>query len=304
MKRVFYSFMSLILLSGLTIFSSCSKDDTTTPTDLNPVLNFKGGAGYTSTDVTLAEGAEFKVGIIASSNVSSGAVLVRFKVTRTFNNKPDVVIDTTINTASFNADITASARTVVGEERWTYTVTDKDNQVNELAINITTQKVYGPITEFTMKVLGAQHNATGSSFASADGIVYKLADAKANAAMIDWMYFNDDPKFATLCSPNDPDAALIFSDPTNGVATWSVRNATVFKKVTDPITWSAITNDSTLIAQTASGVSLSEITNLAKDDILSFITASGKKGMIRVDDITGTDAGQITISVKVQQTKK
>ena len=304
MKKLSILVMSFLLISASSLLTSCSKDDSTNPTDVKPVVNFKGGATYTSVDASFPVGSEFKVGIVASSNVSSGAKLVKFTVIRTFNNLPSTAIDTVLNTTAFNVDIIATTRSVVGTERWTYTITDKDNQVVELSLNITTQQVYGPLTEFTMKVLGAQKTITGSSFASIDGTVYGLADAKTNAGKIDWLYFYGATNLATLAAPIDADAAIVFSDPLNGVATWSVRNATKFKKVTDQITWSAITNDSALIALTSSGVTNTKVNSLSKNDILAFITASGKKGIIRVDDITTSESGQITISVKVQQTKK
>ena len=152
-----------------------------------------------------------------------------------------------------------------------------------------------------MKILGAQGSSTGSSFASIDGTVYKIADAKANAAKIDWLYFYGATNLATLASPNDAAAASVFNDPTNGLATWSVRNNTLFKKVTGPVDWNGIVNDSLIMIETASGVTNSKINSLVVNNYLSFITASGKKGMIKVEAINGNDSGTITISVKVQQ---
>ena len=67
------------------------------------------------------------------------------------------------------------------------------------------------------------------------------------------------------------------------------------------IDWSSITNDGIIVSQTATGVTNTRIINLAAGDILAFITATGKKGMIKVESISGTSDGTITIDVKVQQ---
>jgi hypothetical protein len=166
---------------------------------------------------------------------------------------------------------------------------------------ITTVVNSGPINEFSMKIMGAQQNSNGSSFASIDGTTYGLATAKANAAKIDWMYFFGATNFATLAAPDDAAAQTIFTDPTNGLQTWAVKNPTRFKLVTEVIDWASITNDEVITAQTQSGVDQTKISSLAPGKILAFITATGKKGLIRVESITGEEDGTITISVKVQQ---
>jgi hypothetical protein len=202
-----------------------------------------------------------------------------------------------------NIIVNATANSQVGQEKWYFKVTDKNNQTKEISFTITTEAVttYGPINEFSMKILGAQDNATGSSFASIDGTVYSITDAKANAAKIDWLYFYGATNLATLASPNDADAASVFNNATWGLQTWSVRNNTLFKKVTDPVDWNGIVNDSLILINTASGVTNTKSNNLVVNNYLSFITASGKKGMIKVESIDGTQTGTITISVKVQQ---
>jgi hypothetical protein len=149
--------------------------------------------------------------------------------------------------------------------------------------------------------MGAQTNNVGSSFASSNGTVYNLATAKANSALIDWVYFYGASNLATICAPSDTDAAAVFNDPTNGVGTWSVRNATLFKEVTDAINWAGITNDSVIVVQNQSGVTLSKINNLSVGKFLAFKTAAGKKGMIQVMALTPDATGTVTIDVKVQQ---
>jgi hypothetical protein len=300
MKKVF-SILSVVLFTGALFFSSCSKSDDTTPTPTPPSINFVAKTGFITGNVTLTVGETFKVSLAAFPNAGTSSKLNNFKVTRVFQNSPTVVFDTTFSLTSMNIDLTASANPAVGQEKWYYRITDKDGQYAEVSLTITTESASGPIDSFSMKILGAQDAATGSSFASIDGSVYSLAEAKANQAKVDWMYYYGATDLAALAAPDDAHAALIFTNATNGLQTWTTKNATRFKAVTDAITWNAITDDAVIVQQTATGVTESRITDLATGDYLAFTTASGKKGLIKVESITTGATGSITISVKVQQ---
>jgi hypothetical protein len=298
MKKFRY-LLFIALASGLAMLYSCSDDETPTPVDETPTINFVGGAGYISSDATLKVDETFKVGINAFSNATTGSNLVKFTITRIFNNIP-FAQDTTINTDQLNIIVNATANSQVGQEKWYFKVTDKNNQTKEISFTITTESAAGPINSFDMKVLGSYANATGSSFASIDGTVYTMAQATANSAKIDWLYFYGSasgPNQATIASPLDSDAQSVYP----GISSWAVKNNTLFKKVTDVIDWNSITDDQIIVEQTASGVTQTKVNKLAVDNIMAFITASGKKGMIKVNQITGTTDGTITISVKVQQ---
>jgi len=288
-------------MASLPFITSCGTDEETT--DVSPTMNFVGGSDFTAGDVTLKAGETFKVGVNAFSNASSKAKLSKFKVVRTFNNVPFTALDSTLSSTDvFNINITAFAYPDAGAERWTFTITDKDGETAELSFNITTTSG-GPIQSYNQKILGSYDNsAYGSSFASADGTVYTLSEAKTNAAKIDWMYYYGVTNKATLAAPSDPSVTEVFTSATNGPATWSVRNATKFSKVSLPagLTWDAITTDAEIIIL-ASEVSETKSNLLAVGNILAFKTVAGKQGLIKIENITGTAAGTITYSVKVQE---
>ncbi len=204
-------------------------------------------------------------------------------------------LDTTINLAALNIDITATSQNVAGDEVWYYKVTEKDNQSAEISLTLTTMVIAGPINTFLMKILGAQSSTTGSSFASFYRSVYNLAQAKLNQGNVDLMYYYGANDLSTLAAPDDDHAALIFTNPTNGLQTWTIKNNTRYKMVTD-----AIVDDAVIVEQTAAGVTQSRITNLTAGKYLAFITTSGMKGLIKVETMTAGDDGSITISVKVQ----
>jgi len=292
--------MISLIGAGLLFLSSCSSD-TTTPTSQLPTIQFVAGTGLITGDVTLAAGAEIKVRVDAFSNTSSNAKLVDFKITRVFNNLPSVVLDSTINVTSFTIGIQTTAYPTPGVEKFIFEITDKDNQSASISFNVTTTSTAGPIHAWSQKILGAQANTTGSSFASSNGTVYTLADAKTNSSLIDWLYFYGATNLACLASPADPDAQSVYNNATNGIQTWAVKNPTLFKKITDDIVWSDIIDDSIILTETATGVDQTKIPQLVVGDILGFITAAGKHGLIRVEAITTGNDGTMTISVKVQQ---
>jgi len=298
MKRLSFLFV-IILMASVPFFTSCSKDTTTT--DVKPTINFTGGTGFTSGDVTLKAGEAIQVGISAFSNSSSKAKLKNLKVVRTFSNTPFTALDSTFSTTdAFNITLESFAYPAAGIERWTFTITDKDGESAEISFNITTT-AGGAIVSYNQVILGSYDNsAYGSSFASADGNVYTLAEAKTNAAKIDWMYYYGVTNLATLASPNDATVTDIFSSG-NGPASWSVRNDTRFAKVSllSGTTWDAITTDAEILPLVA-GISDTRVNLLTPGQIVAFKTVTGKQGLIKIESITGTGAGTITYSVKVQ----
>jgi hypothetical protein len=293
--------LSIVLITGAAFITSCSKSDTN-PTSQPPTINFVAKTGYLSGDATVTTGSVIKVNVIAFANTTSGAKLTKLTITRVQNDNPTVALDTAISLSSLNFEITTKASTTPGTEKWFYRVTDKDNETAEVSLTVTTVNSSGPINTFTMKILGAQQSSTGSSFASASGDVYSLANAKANQTLIDWLYYYGANDEATIAAPDDDNALTVFNDPTNGLPTWSIRNATRFNILSDAINWEAITDDQVILEQYNLGaVDGSRIIGLGVGNYLVFKTASGKKGLIRVDAITTGDTGEITISVKVQQ---
>lgn len=299
MKKITFLMLGL-LVAGMMSFTSCT-DDTPEPGDLHPSMNFVGGTGYVSGDVTLDGGTAFVVGINAFSSTESNAKLTNLKATRIFDDKPLVFLDTNINVTQFSMDINITANDAVGTENFIFLITDADGYTKELSFVVTTVATAGPISEWSMKIMGAQGSSTGSSFASINGNVYGGQEAKDNATIIDWLYFYGATNLATIAAPDDPDAADIFTNATYGLQTWSVLNPTRFKKITETVDWAAIADDATIVSLTASGVDLTKANNLAVDDVIGFVSSTGKKGLIKVDDISGTTNGTITISVKVQQ---
>ena len=294
-----------VLLAGtINLFTACSDDEEEEPLDKTPTINFIGGGDYTSSDVTVPAGTVVKVGITATANTNSNAKLVKFKVTRTFNNVPETVIDSTLNNlSSFTYTRNIQARTEAGTERWSFEITDKNNQSNSVALNITTQPV---VNIYTAILMGGQLNVTiGSFWSSVDNKVMKQAEAVLNQNQVDFLYFYGETNKATIAATDVDQAAIAWN---NIFDNWTVKNATRFKKVSG-INWNAVTEyDDALIAENATNLVDSRANLLEVGDIVAFQTATtsanpGKKGLFKVMEIAGTVGNDrtITLEVKIQK---
>jgi hypothetical protein len=293
--------LALLLLLGIAM-TACNKDEDETPTVVTPNINFVGGAGYTSDDASMTVGAQFKVGINATPNASSGSKLSKFTVTRTFNNVPFTVLDSTLSSLStFSIDMIAYANNAVGSERWSFKITDKAGEYKELSFNITTTASAGNINTYTAVLMGGQGNTTvGSYYATTDNIVMLQAQAVVNQGAIDFVYFYGSQNLATLAAPDDPTVGGGSGNLTL-CENWTTKNATRFVATSIlPADFDAITDDAAIVAAAASA-NLSKANLLDVDDVIAFKTEAGKLGLIKVSQLVTGDTGTITITVKIQQ---
>lgn len=166
------------------------------------------------------------------------------------------------------------------------------------------------ITTYTAVIYGDQaNNSAGSFYATTTGTVYTQALAKTNAASVDFLYYYGATNKATLAAPNDAPAATIFDNATNGLQTWSVKNATEIRAtLLDAASFDVIVADSTLTDVydlVATGAAATSSTDLAVGDVIAFKTVGNKKGFVKVVAIVenGTTAtgDYLKVDVKVQK---
>lgn len=297
MKRLSY-LLGLLIVAGM-LFSACDKEEESTDP---PSLAFLGGDGRVDTDTELVVGTEFTFGFTASK--VSDQDLRRVLVERKYENVSTItVLDSTISSASFTIDITTFAYPTPGAEDFEVTVWDKADKSSMISFTITTTPAASNITVYDDKILGAQNNVTGSSFASMDGTVYDIADAKENSEKIDWMYFHGATNLATIAAPDDADAALVFNGDPNGLQHWDTKNDTRFKMTAlSSADFNAINSSVQLVtaATLPTPPDQSKINNLSVGKVLAFETWDEKYGLIHINNITGTADGTIDITVKVQ----
>ena len=291
-------FLGAILLIAISFFSSCS--DNTDPVPTPPTISFVAGSGYISSDATLTVNTPFVVKILAEANTASNSKIQSISITRIFSNQ--VVGDTTFsfNDATVSFELTIMSFPDPGVENIEFEAMDKDGQKAKITLKITTEEGTTPINTFTMKVLGSYESATGSSFASIDGNVYTMAEAFAKQASIDFLYWWGASTSATIGAPDDDKAILVYTG-VNGLPNWTTKNATRFKTTLVTATEFDAIDDGQVLADKASGADQTRVGTLAVDNVLAFITVTGKHGLIKVTNITTGTAGDITIDVKVEQ---
>lgn len=285
-----------IALAAVVMFTSCEDEET----DKSPSLNFKGGAEYVSSDVTLTVGEAFTIGLTGAPNASTNDKLVGLTVTATFDNVPETLIDEELDKlTSLDMDIELTAPEAVGTARIVIELTDNGGETAQLILNITTEEGALPLTAFTAVLMGAQSNATEGSYLDADeGEVYLKAAADASSDIIDIIYYYGGDNKATLTAPDD----VTVNGGTGNLSLavdFATKNATRFN--TNPgITAEAFDamTDNSVIADV--NVDASKANLLSVGDVVVFETVAGKKGAFKVASIDGEREGSITIDVKIQ----
>src|SRR5258706_279945 len=129
-------FNILFLISVLAIVSSCTKDE-----GKKPNISFKNGVDFTNTDITLASGSQLKIGIDASK-AEDKDVLKKFNVSKSVNGASATTVFeanlTGPDSDSYSHDyIEVIAGNVGDVNRYTFTVTNKDNITNQLTLKVT-----------------------------------------------------------------------------------------------------------------------------------------------------------------------
>ena len=313
MRQVSKFFIAALVAANGMLAVSCDKikDLFNTPT-ITVNIN---GQDRTELEIEVGEAVNLRIDYKAEAGLSriefeqeNGGNLTGFPKTSGFDNT---------NNHQYQGTIPASLLTV-GTKRFTTRVTDKDDQSANKTITITVKEESGggddnpqpgdPINTWTNKTLGSLAHAStaGSSFATSDGSVYSIADAKTNSGKVDMIYSNGASYPLALLAPNLDAIGSLPENSSNRVETWTTRNATKLAKLSNVTVadFDGCTDDKLIVEKvTNAAVSANNVTNLAANNIVGFITAGGKRGLIKVISTdTSSSANQsITITVKVQK---
>jgi len=293
MKKLNYLIVLALLFVGL--FSSCKKDTTTLPA---PTISFTNGI----TKDTLAVGASSWT---VTGNIASQAGLstVQYFIGDSLGNESSFLTPITSFSNANSYDFTIPVTNISKQTRIRVQATDANSQITSATyyIYLPGGSVVNPPISYTNVTIGSYNNTTtGSSFASYDGTVYTLANAKANSSYIDFIYYYSSANYSSISAPADLSILNVYFTTASAPSTWTVQNNTLLLKVNGSVTFSTVTSAQiNALAPTNLNVQ-----NLAVGDIIAFQTAStsanpNKKGVAQVVSITGTDAGSIVLNVKV-----
>lgn len=285
MKKLNFVLMAL-LLSAATVFTSCSKEDD--PIDPGPSLTLKGGSDYTSDDKTINVGETIKFGVIGGKSSVSGNKLTRFKVDFTANNIPQKIVDTTLNTDSFNWDYSLRFDGV-GDGVLSFQLTDKGGMTTTKSFKVTIEDPGSKINKFMDVAFGSWDDVNGSFFSTSEGILYTVGQTKgtpANQAKIDFVFFKGAVNGNALASPDNASLQTITTLQTAG---WTTKNETRFNETNISVSqFDAIGETYSFPNFNLSGTK--DIINNLIDTgengrVFLFKTKNNKLGLIKIDDL-------------------
>lgn len=159
------------------------------------------------------------------------------------------------------------------------------------------------VKSFSAKILAAPlADGTSESFISVvNGQLYKVAGASETVKFWDFGYYYGANDHASLASPKSYPDAIINIPSKAGVADAELNQCFFKASTMTPEQFDAITTQGQLNSITTSTTQI--ITGLAADDVIEFVDAYGKKGLIKVVKVQGTynNGDYIQIDVKVQR---
>ena len=122
-----------------TSFLACKKEE---DEGKLPNISFKTGGTYVATNQNVAKSSSHLVGISASKSEAND-VLKKFTVKVSYNGAADSTIVNMDLTGTqgdtFSYDMPVISRSVVGTEKYTYTVINRDGLVNSVNLTFTVQ---------------------------------------------------------------------------------------------------------------------------------------------------------------------
>jgi len=292
--KSFRLFALLIGFSTLMVLNSCE----TTTTVIPPLVTVN------PTDaVTANPGETVTYQMLVSSETDLKTASITAKFNSTLLDSKDSAFPATVQEAiigfSFMVPETMGDGAVL---TLTFTASNTEQTVVTRTINVV--KLPGEINTYTAVIMSDLENPVGSSFYSVeDNKLMNINAAIAASGEVDLIYYYGATNKASLCAPADV-AVEAFQDSHNEsiVKKFTTRNNTKLAPVTmTPAEFAAVTNDLVVIDKQPS-TTATTATKLAVDNVIWCETVTGKKALILVKNITGTQStSYITIEVKVQK---
>lgn len=281
----------LLMIAGVSL-SSCKKDDDIVNPE--PTLNFIGGEGYTSTDVTINAGEQIKVGFNASANNETNEKLTNFKLTRTANNQSQTLFDSTFNEETFTTTIFIDFPESV-TARLEGTITDKAGRTTSVAFNVTVEEAGVKVLKHTDVKLGSWNDEIGSFYNAQENTIYNVTEAAANQAKVDLVFYKGENNLNTLAAPADASLETII---TFNINSWANRNATMFIGTEMTAEEFDGIGEYYEFPEFVEAEADTKIINMVNGDVVFFKTQAGALGYIKVVDLYSRgDLGKFEVIV-------
>lgn len=289
-----------LLVTTAILFFSC-KDDNNEKQD-PPYIHLLATSPYVFSDTVFKAGEDINFHFIV--NKGSGNI-TNFRV-ELKTDKLETVFDTGVNVSILQFKKTFTKGFAETEE-WIFTAMDKNRKERSMRIivKLDTGAVFEEVRSFDHVILYAQnHLGTPKCFFSlTNDSTYTLEEAFQNQGDMDIVYFYGEDE-NTIASPGASIESTVFAGYADQykLDKWTLLNTTRFKPVSlSQQDFESIKTDSSLIALYGAGDGKRKAKNLQAGDAHSFKTESGKTGVFRVNHISGTDQGEVDISIKLQK---
>ncbi len=293
----------LLVLAGVLVLTACSDDKEQVP----PVISLGTGPEYTPDGAVIKTGGALHFGITVRPGSANITNLVIKKVLPGGETK--VVLDSGMNSTGFTVSETFY-QNVEDTADWVFQVMDKNRlfATTSLTIYKDPNSEWGGIFEYPLIEMGFQENPTAGQFLCCfTGKVMTGDTATLFPDSVDiatYYYEDDNLPSPTFSSPGETGGGILEYYPF--ISGWPVKHYTKWdiSVDSDPVpadAYDACHNDSLLI------VSYDDVWGKRKfkwanpGDIIPFMTASGKKGLIKVITTDENTTGTIRFSMKVQQ---
>ncbi|MFY0643668.1 MAG: hypothetical protein JXR19_04310 [Bacteroidia bacterium] len=269
----------IVTMAAVPVFlSNCGDTETVDP---SPVLEFIGGGDYISGDVSLPTGTDFEVGINASheSNIESLKITVSYDGGAALTPAGCTLCDTAFSAKTLRVDFVGTTGNSVGEEKWSFTIADKDG-------NSTTKTI-------TIDVL-----ASGD-----DLFVFEMDNSNPPQPHRVWNFIGPNKGAhqmgAGSVGSSDPNAwkdiqdSITIAEGSNWPGRWGSRNGATYKKITG-YSWVNMANTAQLEQawNDAAGSGTATITP-AKDEFYAIKLTNGKYAFIEITDVVSTPSDNL-----------
>jgi len=307
MKKSIFSYFSYLVLLLLAVGTLSSCDPTET-VDAGPSIT----VNPETAEIEVGQTTNFTYQVVSTENKLQEVRII-------YTGQDDVVITTFADKNLYSGTYPFTGQ-VAGTATFKIEARDTENNVSRKEVTVTVKAAVDPIGISTSiaVILGGQAVTDRGSFVDVNGTtatVYKLAEAKANAAAVDMAYLQGSQSAgqgAVIGSPRDASVVVVYNNAGNGVQTWTVQNNTRFKNTTlTKDAFDAINGGAALTAAFSTGTepnitngdqregSASRVNQLAVNTVFAFRTAGGKDGLAHVASITPGETGSITLNIKV-----
>jgi len=285
-------FILPLIFLALLAMVSCAPDDSD---GLPPLLKVTFADSTAISDTSIEAGQSIEIIVEGSGNENN---ITYFALLRNGTH----VLDSGLNAPSFvsHRQIIRSTDSVEN-----YTVLIRDRDFNETTFNFSIglkpTLVYGDIATWSHLILGAQNNVANGSFLNLfSGQIFNLSEAFLNQDSVQMLYYYDATDLNTIASPNANIDTSYFGG-SSGLANWTIKNEIRFIQLfyTEQ-EFLDIQNDSLIIANLFPYDTGKRKAKVLQAGHMYEFCFNGQYGIFYVNNVSGTDAGTIDISIKMQ----